>query len=491
MVEINIFVINLNNMISKADIQKKLLHLFEKWASEKAETIHGMSPSGSERKYFRLKSKNKSCIGVFHLNEAENEAFISFSETFKNLNFNTPHILSTDLQNQIYLISDMGNQDLFSIVQKESSPLSSKTKSLYKKSLEHLFKFQTKSVKFIDFNKCTPRPKLDKQSLLWDLNYFKYYFLKLNNIPFNEQTLENDFNTFVDFLMQADQDYFVYRDFQSRNIMIKDNEPFFIDYQGGRKGPLQYDVASLLFQVRANLSSDDRQELLNHYLNMISKTPDINLQSFQKYFYPYVLIRICQVLGAYGFRGLIEKKTHFIKSIPFAILTLKWLLKELKMDIEIPELMESLNKVILIETMEDPKTKKGLTVHLNSFAYKYGIPKDYSGHGEGFVFDCRFLPNPGRLEVYRHLSGLNAEVKDYLKEQEEVNIFLQQVKELIKPAIQKYQKRNFTDLSINFGCTGGQHRSVFMAESINQFLKDNFKLNIELKHTRKNNWITS
>jgi aminoglycoside/choline kinase family phosphotransferase len=474
-----------------SNIQNSLLQLFKNWASEKADSIHVLTPSGSERKYYRIKSKNKNAIGVYHSNDADNNAFISFSETFNILDFNTPHILSSDLKNHIYLISDLGDQDLFSLVQNEPSSLSEETKDLYKKSLEHLFKFQTESVKHLDFSKCTPRAKLDKQSLLWDLSYFKYYFLKLKNIHFDEQKLENDFNTFVDYLMQADQDYFVYRDFQSRNIMINNGEPYFIDYQGGRRGPLQYDVASLLFQVRANLSTNDRQELLEYYLNIISQNQNINIQSFQKYFHPYVLIRICQVLGAYGYRGLIEKKAHFIKSIPFAISTLKWLLNELQMDLQIPELLNSLKEVAQLEINAETKTTKGLTIHLNSFAYKHGIPADYSGHGEGFVFDCRFLPNPGRLESYKHLSGLNKEVQDYLMEQEEVNIFLERVKELIKPAVQKYQDRNFSDLSINFGCTGGQHRSVFMTESINHFLKNNFNLNIELKHTQKKNWLTS
>ena len=473
-----------------SDIQNSLLQLFENWSSEKADSIQALTPSGSKRKYFRIKSNQIIAIGVYHLNDSDNEAFISFSQTFKKLGYRTPDVLMTDLKNHIYLVSDLGDQDLFSLVQSEQASLSEETKDLYKKSLAHLFKFQTESVDHLDFTKCTPRAKLDKQSLIWDLNYFKYYFLKLQNIQFNEQKLEDDFNTFVDYLMQADQDYFVYRDFQSRNIMIKNGETFFIDYQGGRRGPLQYDVASLLFQVRANLSTDDRQELLEYYTNIISQNQDINIQSFQKYFYPYVLIRICQVLGAYGFRGLIEKKAHFIKSIPYAISTLKWLLKELQMDIQIPELMSSLKDVAQLE-INETKGTPGLTIHLNSFAYKHGIPTDYSGHGEGFVFDCRFLPNPGRLKAYRHLSGLNKEVQDYLKAQEEVNLFLEQVKELIKPAVQKYQERNFSDLSINFGCTGGQHRSVFMTESINHFLKNNFNLNIELKHTQKQNWLTS
>ncbi|MBU1012748.1 MAG: phosphotransferase [Bacteroidetes bacterium] len=471
------------------EIKNKLIRLFEDWSKEKASSIIQLDPSGSERNYFRIKSANKVALGVYHVDEKENKAFISFSETFTKLNFNTPKIYASRLVDHIYLIEDFGDLNLFSIVLNEGQNLSEDTKLLYKKSLKALFEFQTKAVNHIDFSKCTPRSSLDKQSLIWDLNYFKYYFLKPQKIEFDEQLLENDFQTFSDYLLDADQNYFVYRDFQSRNIIIRDHEPYFIDYQGGRMGPLQYDVASLLFQVKANLSPETRAALLDYYLDLLPEKKDI--VAFKKHFYPYVLIRICQVLGAYGFRGLIERKAHFIQSIPYAVSTLKWLLDQLKMDIKIPELSRVLKKVTQL-TFNAPKNKKpGLTIHLNSFAYKAGIPIDYSGHGEGFVFDCRSLPNPGRLKEYRHLTGIDEPVRTYLQEYEEAHDFLKHVIQIIEPAILKFQERKFTDLSINFGCTGGQHRSVFMAENINKYLKSSFQLNIELNHTQKENWITT
>lgn len=473
----------------KPEIKNKLLQLFEGWSKEKADSITRLNSSGSERNYFRIKSANKIALGVYHLNEKENSAFISFSETFTSLNFNTPKIYANQLTDHIYLIEDLGDLSLFSIVQNEDLEITDETKLLYKKSLKALYEFQTKGVKYIDFSKCTPRSSLDKQSLIWDLNYFKYYFLKTQKIEFDEQQLEYDFQTFVDFLLEANQNFFVYRDFQSRNIIIRDNEPFFIDYQGGRMGPLQYDVASLLFQVKANLSSEIREELLNYYLNLLPKKTDI--ESFKKYYYPYVLIRICQVLGAYGFRGLIERKAHFIQSIPYAVKTLKWLLDQMQMDINIPELRRVLERVAQLKFNVATDKKPGLTIHLKSFAYKAGIPIDYSGHGEGFVFDCRSLPNPGRFEAYLHLSGKDEPVKSYLNEYAEVHDFVKHVIQIIEPAILKFQERKFTDLSINFGCTGGQHRSVFMAETINEYLKSSFQLNIELNHTQKENWITS
>lgn len=475
-------------MPPKPDIKIQLIQLFEEWVSEKAKSIDTVHAAGSERKYFRIKSDNKIAIGVFNFDHAENEAFISFSKTFSRLNFNTPKIFAKELNKHIYLIEDLGSKDLFSRVIKEGQKLSEATIAIYKKSLKALLNFQTQAVDLIDFSKCTPRNKLDQQSLLWDLNYFKYYFLKTQKISFDEQLLENDFKTFTNYLLEADQKYFVYRDFQSRNILIQHDEPFFIDYQGARKGPLQYDVASLLFQVKANLSNEVKKELLDYYIGLLNSNDTINTASFKKYYHPYALIRLCQVLGAYGFRGLIEKKPHFIQSIPFAIKSLKNLLPEIKMEIEIPELMKVLKAVSNLQFPQVNQSRDGLTVHLKSFAYKAGIPNDFSGHGEGFVFDCRSLPNPGRLKEYKHLSGLNQEVIDYLDNFVEIDSFLKNVINIIKPAVTKFQQRNFTDLSINFGCTGGQHRSVYMTEAINKFLITNFKVNIELEHTQKTNW---
>ncbi len=478
-------------MSIKPDIKNKLTLLFEGWASEKMVSMNTIHAAGSERNYFRIRSNNKVAIGVFHGDDRENQAFISFSKTFSNLSFNTPKLYAEQLKNHIYLIEDLGDQDLFSMVLNDGVSLSDKTISLYKKSLSALAEFQTRAVQQIDFTKCTPRSKLDKQSLLWDLNYFKYYFLKTQKIEFDEQKLENDFHIFINHLLEADQNYFIHRDFQSRNILIRNDEPYFIDYQGGRMGPLQYDVASLLFQVKANLNAETKNELLEYYIGLLSKNPKINISSFSKYFHPYVLMRLCQVMGAYGFRGLIERKSHFIQSIPFAISSLKSLLVHLKMEIQTPELINVLKKVSELNFPITRNKKEGLTIHLNSFAYKSGIPIDYSGHGEGFVFDCRSLPNPGRLKEYKHLSGQDKEVKDYLEMHQEIPEFLDHIIQIIRPAISNFQERNFSDLSINFGCTGGQHRSVYMTESVYKYLKSNFNLHIELQHTQKNNWITA
>ncbi len=477
-------------MLAFSEIKKRLIGLFEQWASEPALQFQIINPAGSERQYFRIRSIHKNAIGVFHTNGNENEAFLSFSKTLQALKINVPEIYATKLEQNIYLLEDLGDQSLFSLIQNDNHRPTENTLMLMKKSLEDLAIMQTQAVQKIDFSKCYPSSKFDKQSLLWDLNYFKYYFLKPQNIDFNELKLEEDFNTLANYLLQSDQQYFVFRDFQSRNILIHQGEPYYIDYQGGRMGPLQYDLASFLFQVKARLSNELREDLLNYYLQIIGNIHGIDIKNFKKYYYPYVLIRICQVLGAYGFRGIIERKAHFIQSIPYAVSALAWLINNIDFGLEIPELKNALHQVAKLE-YKIPESEPGkLSVHLNSFAYKSGIPRDYSGHGEGFVFDCRSLPNPYRIEELKHFTGLDEPIINYLKKQAAVSQFSEQVIHIIEAAISEFKARHFSDLSINFGCTGGQHRSVYMAELVYQTLKNDTDLNIHLKHTQKNNWIT-
>ena len=284
---------------------------------------------------------------------------------------------------------------------------------------------------------------MDRQSILWDLNYFKYYFLKPKNILFDEQKLEDDFHKLIDILLEADQNYFMYRDFQARNIMIHDNSTYFIDYQGGRKGALQYDLASILYQIKAQLPESVRNILIDHYLKELEKYTAISKEKFMLHFYPYLFIRLIQVMGAYGFRGLIEKRSHFIESIPMAIESLKDLLPKFDFLLDMTELHSCILK--LTKESQDFKKESNLLVNIKSFAYKTGIPKDKSGHGEGFVFDCRALPNPGRLKEYQHLSGLNLEVIDYLKKHAEVISFLDHVIQLIDKSVENYIERDFSN----------------------------------------------
>lgn len=469
------------------DLKKILENLFEDWANEKMTSFTPIDSAGSNRKYFRISGKNKTAIGVFNEDIKENLAFIQFSKSFHQSGLQVPELYICGSDSITYLLEDLGDHSLFDMrIVEPTNSVSESTLDYYKKSLSELLKIQFISKDKIDFNYCYPRASMDRQSILWDLNYFKYYFLKPKNILFDEQKLEDDFHKLIDILLEADQDYFMYRDFQARNIMIHNNKPYFIDYQGGRKGALQYDLASILYQVKAKLPTSIREELIQHYLNKLSKHSDLSKKSFMTHFYPYVFIRLIQVMGAYGFRGLIEKRSHFIESIPLAVESLKDTLPSFDFLKELHELNHCIQSI----TSENQETKKesSLFVNIKSFAYKAGIPKDISGHGEGFVFDCRALPNPGRYKEYQHLNGMDKPVIDYLKKYAEIFSFLDHTTQLIELSIDNYIERGFTNLNINFGCTGGQHRSVFFAESIAKHLKDKYNIKIELTHTQQTNW---
>lgn len=469
------------------DINKNLKKLFEKWSGEKAEGVAALPQSGSYRQYYRISARTKSAIGVFNPDHKENKAFITFTKHFSSVGLNVPKFYIYAKKLGIYLIEDLGDTTLFSILPKKSKgKFPAKLISHYKNSLEQLIHFQIEGNKKLDYSVCYPRRSFDKQSIMWDLNYFKYYFLKLTKIVFDEQLLENDFNKFADFLLSTDMNHFMYRDFQSRNIMIKDEKLYFIDYQGGRKGALQYDVASLLYDAKANLPQNLRNELVEFYIREVNKKNKLNEKEFLKYFYGYVLIRILQAMGAYGFRGLYEKKVHFLQSIPYAIKNIKWLMNNNLLPKGLPELQKSLQSII--DNKEFGKfrfveTKNKLNVTINSFSYKQGIPLDLSGNDGGFVFDCRSLPNPGRLEKFKELTGKDKDVIVFLENESAVQDFLKYVFNICSNSVQNYIERKFTSLVINFGCTGGQHRSVYSAEKLASHLKDEFDVAVELNHT--------
>ncbi len=462
-------------------------NLYEKWSGEEASEIKAISSAGSNRKYYRITGSEQSLIGTFNEDKKENEAFFHFSETFFKAGLNVPKIYSIDQSRTYYLQEDLGDRSLFMLRMSEAKDrLSENTKKLYEKSLDELIKFQIRGIEKIDLNYCYPRKAMDRQAFLWDLNYFKYYFLKPQNILFDEEKLEDDFHAFIDLLLKADQNHFIYRDFQTRNIIIKNDEPYFIDFQGGRKGALQYDLASVLYQVKAQIPDETKKEFIEHYLNELKKHKKISSEEFLAHFYPYVLIRLIQVMGAYGFRGLIEKRSHFLESIPLAVESLRNALPDFSFLDMLPELKKCI--LDLTRNSRAQKQTSDLLVHIKSFAYKNGIPKDESRHGEGFVFDCRALPNPGRLEQYQHLSGKDISVINYLKEHKEIFEFQDHVFQLADQSINNYIQRKFTNLTINFGCTGGQHRSVFFAENLAKHLREKYDINIKLTHTNQNNW---
>jgi len=463
-------------------IKNLLKNLFESWSKQKAESIIPLAESGSYREYFRISGKDKAAVGVFGNDKKENAVFITFTKHFLKKGLNVSSIYKQNLKQNIYLLEDLGNNTLFSLVQQNKSSI--EVIDYYKQSLSHLIKFQVDGNKGLDYSVCYPRRIFDKQSILWDLNYFKYYFLKPLKIDFNEQKLEDDFRLFADHLLTTDTNYFMYRDFQSRNIMLHKNDLYFIDYQGGRKGALQYDVASLLFQAKADLSPMVREELLEFYLKELRQKSNVKRQMFKKYFYSYVLIRVLQTLGAYGFRGLYEKKAHFVQSIPYAIKNLKWLID----NNHLPKKLNELNKVlrqISFETdfgISKKTTHSNLKVTVTSFSYKDRIPVDYTGNGGGFVFDCRSINNPGRQNEYKDLNGKDEEVIRFLEEKSNVIDFLSSVYSIVDRSINNYIERGFKNLMVNFGCTGGQHRSVYCAEKLTEHIKNNFKVYIELNH---------
>jgi len=469
----------------KTSEKNEIIQLFENQFNEKVDHFEMLPASGSYREYCRLKNANRTVIGALNSDVKENTAFLSFSNHLKNRGVPVPEIyaISSDLKK--YLQQDLGNTSLFEFLSttREKEGFSENIISKYKKVLSELPKIQIVAGKDLDFSVCYPRAAFDKQSMMWDLNYFKYYFLKLAKIHFDEQALEDDFQLFSNYLLSANSGFFMYRDFQSRNVMLKDGEPCFIDYQGGRKGALQYDLASLLYDGKADIPESVRKQLYEHYIHELKKYMKVDEEKFTDYFKGFVLIRIMQAMGAYGFRGFYEKKEHFLKSIPYALINLELLLKDLNIPVKIPELLKVLNQLIHSEVLKEiGQEKSNLTVCVSSFSYKKGLPDDPTGNGGGHVFDCRALNNPGRYKEYKNLTGRDLAVQEFLEQKSEIGVFLNAVKVLVDQSVRTYLERDFTDLSVSFGCTGGQHRSVYSAEKIAEHLQNNFPVNVVLQH---------
>jgi len=461
-----------------------------KWAPEQGIEILPLPQAGSYRQYYRLSGQNKHAIGVYSPDKSETKAFISFTNHFRQLGLNVPEIYASDLENDCYLISDLGEMSLLDHLEQnrvDGIP-SQKTYELYKLAIAELPRFQVDASKNLNFSVCYPSAEFDGRSMRWDLNYFKYYFLRLLKIPFNETALEDDFDRLIIHLLKSGNQFFMYRDFQARNIMIHDDKPWFIDYQGGRRGPLQYDLASLLFQVKASLPYSFREDMLYWYLENLKKYIQIDEKKFVEDYYGFVLIRLLQVMGAYGFRGYFERRAHFLLSIPYAIENIRWLLANVKFRFELPELMKALHEIAKSEitTPELPQADT-LTVSVNSFSFKNGPPPDYSGNGGGFIFDCRALPNPGRYDHYKKFTGLDEPVIQYLDREKTVAKFLTNAIKIVDQSVQEYQRRGFSHLQINFGCTGGQHRSVFCASRVAAYLEETFSLKVSTYHQEMKN----
>ncbi len=462
--------------------------LYKSWRNKLPERLDVLPQSGSERRYFRLYGTDESVIGTYGANIKENETFIYFSKHFQKKNLPVANILAINDDINAYLQEDFGDISLLKIL--ETNGFTENVYSLFKRSLEALADLQVKGDDGLNYNLCLTNTEFGKQAIMADLLYFKYYFLDALRRPYDKQKLIDDFEALSNYLTHTEYKYFMFRDFQSRNILIKnDGIIHFIDYQGGMKGAPQYDVASMLWQARANLPDDWKENLLIDYMdafeNRIHLSFDRNI--FRSQYNGYVLIRLLQVLGAYGFRGLFERKAQFLTSIPLALKNLKWFFENQSLGIAVPEFTKVLSICIGDDVIDQftplqANEQTPLVVKISSFSYRQGIPADESGNGGGFVFDCRGILNPGRIEEFKTLHGRDKSVMDYIEQQTRMNEFLNSAFDIIDITVEDYIRRGFQSLAVSFGCTGGQHRSVYAADALARHLRNKFKVKIELNH---------
>lgn len=465
---------------------QSLVDLYKQYTGTEPEAVHEMPSSGSNRRYYRLEGQGGSLIGVLGTNLQENDAFLSFDSHFAKAGLPVPKVVAVSKDRMAYLQEDLGDTLLFNAIEKGrlTRMFSQAERELLVKTIRKLPEFQFAGAEGLDFSKCFPSAEFDRRSIMWDLNYFKYCFLKATGLEFDEDRLEDDFNRLADKLMESDAHTFMYRDFQSRNVMIKDGEPWFIDFQGGRRGPCYYDVASFLWQAKANFTEKFRSELIDEYIDALAAYRPVDREEFLATLRHFVLFRVMQVLGAYGFRGYFEKKPHFMQSVPFAIANLRALLE--KPFDEYPYLSDMLKRLVELKQFTSDDQKRLLTVRVMSFAYKKGIPNDPSGNGGGYVFDCRAVNNPGKYERYKPFTGLDRQVIEFLEAESDINTFLENCCALVDASVERYIDRRFTNLMVAFGCTGGQHRSVYAAQRMAEHINNKFNVRVELIHREQN-----
>src|SRR5215467_12497483 len=464
-----------------------LKRLFEERFGTPAERVQSLQGElgASGRKIVRLAGGKHRAIGILYGVREENQAFLAFSRHFLRHGLPVPEIYGEDLERGAYLEEDLGDTTLFEFLSKhrDGENVGGEALAAYRRVVEVLPRFQVEAGRDLDYSVSYPCASFDRQSITWDINYFKYYFLRLAGIPFNEQALENDFWRLTEFLLSANCDFFLYRDFQSRNVMLHKGQPFFVDYQGGRKGALQYDIASLLYDAKADLPPQLRQQLLDHYLQALGRYAPIGREEFLRHYYGYVFVRIMQAMGAYGFRGFYERKAHFLQSVPYALKNVRWLLHNVQLPVPLPTLMDTFRNMLASDKLNGLASEADdLVVRIFSFSFHRGMPKDESGNGGGFIFDGRSLPNPGREERFKQLTGKDAPVIEYLNQQESVHQYLAGVFSLVDASVENYQERGFKNLMVSFGCTGGQHRSVFLAEQLAKHLRGKNGIEVVVRH---------
>lgn len=502
---------------------EKLEQLYTSWKGQKPESITPMTGAGSNRQYFRiLGSDGVSVVGVIGTSIDENNAFVYLTQHFTQRKLNVPTILAVSDDHMRYIQTDLGSVSLFDALaggRNAGGRYNVEETKLLVDTIRQLPNIQIRGARGLEWDNCYPQPAFDTDSVLFDLNYFKYCFLKPVNLDFHELKLEADFRLMAKDLTTETTDCFLYRDFQARNVMLDaEQNPYFIDYQGGRKGPFYYDVASFLWQASAKYPAKLRGILIDEYFDSLKNYTEVPSKAhFMKRLNLFVLFRTLQVLGAYGFRGYFERKKHFIDSIQPAINNLRELIKD--NTFPYPYLMDVLtrltkmprfvqldekvakradgyktaeNDVYKAHPADGPATfskydnKGELKVRVYSFSFRKGYPEDESGNGGGYVFDCRSTHNPGRYEPYKKLTGLDEPVIRFLEDDGEILSFLDDVYRMADRHVKRYIQRGFTDLMFCFGCTGGQHRSVYSAQHLGEYINSRYGVEVEIIHREQN-----
>ena len=452
----------------------RLVELYKSRFSVEPESCVPMTGSASNRMYCRLSGGGNSCIGVIGTDVRENEAFVKIAGHFRANGINVPEVYAVSDDRMAYIQEDLGSVVLFDMLAqaRKTGEGMERVDALLCKTMSMLPKIQFEGAAGLDFSVCYPQPSFDRRMVMFDLNYFKYCFLKPSGVEFDEMALQDDFETFADDLLEEDTDTFLYRDFNARNIMVCGDEPYFVDFQGGRRGPVYYDVASFVWHARAGYSDASRQRMLDRYLEALAAYRPVDRAAFVERLDLFILFRLLQVLGAYGFRGLVEHKTNFVTSIPAAISELRSMLE--RFSARYPYMVGVLGQMCALPRFEELSSDGVLEVKVYSFSFKKGVPYDPTGNGGGYVFDCRSIHNPGRYEPYQKLTGRDEPVIRFLEDDGEIFRFLEHAYGIVDPHVDTYRKRGFTSLMVCFGCTGGQHRSVYSAEHMARHLAEKY-----------------
>ena len=468
---------------------EQLIQLYHSATGHQPAQCQAITGSGSNRQYFRLTdSEGATLIGVVGTSKEENHAFIYLSRHFRGKDLPVPEVVAVSDDELRYLQQDLGGRSLFDAIRQgreSGGRYDARECELLCRTIALLPDMQMRGAEGLDFSQCYPQAEMDETNVMFDLNYFKYCFLKTQPVDFHEMRLEEDFRQMAADITASKGQTFLYRDFQARNVMLDaEGRPWFIDFQGGRRGPLQYDLASFLWQASARYPKDLREQLIDVYLQSLRRYTEVDEQEFRRRLRLFVLFRLLQVLGAYGFRGYFERKKHFIDSIPPALDNLRQLLAEGACPY--PHLAQVLSDMVSrkpkAETVDSKSEEKKLVVRIFSFSYKKGIPEDESGNGGGYVFECRSTHNPGRYEPYKQLTGLDEPVIRFLEDDGEILTFLDSVYRLADAHVERYLQRGFTDLMFSFGCTGGQHRSVYSAQHLAEHLHQKYGITVRLCH---------